>query len=187
MYEVDCFKRCCHARYCPLVTAWATTVHKFQGFEAGFDKSDTVAHIIADIGPLTWERLNPGTAYVVSSRAKTIGDHSESNPCPYNSNLFFSGAIGPHRFTECNIKKDGNPCILVEKRDAWVKHLMTKADTTNENTTIENRKESYNFITNTLNKAPIQDIKELHTRIVDILKNPSRSWKSRREQYILKK
>ncbi|KAL7525051.1 hypothetical protein ACHAWF_001199, partial [Thalassiosira exigua] len=119
MYEVDCFKRCCHARYCPLVTAWATTVHKFQGFEAGFDKSDTVAHIIADIGPLTWERLNPGTAYVVSSRAKTIGDHSESNPCPYNSNLFFSGAIGPHRFTECNIKKDGNPCILVEKRDAW--------------------------------------------------------------------
>lgn len=31
---------CCQVTYCPLVPAWATTIHKFQGFEAGFDKND---------------------------------------------------------------------------------------------------------------------------------------------------
>ena len=40
MQELYCTKRCCVARYCPLVLSWAMTVHKFQGFEAGFDEDD---------------------------------------------------------------------------------------------------------------------------------------------------
>ena len=71
MVDIDCPKKCCNAKYCPLVLAWATTIHKFQGFEAGFEPHDTINRIIADISTLDWEKLNPGTAYVVASRAKT--------------------------------------------------------------------------------------------------------------------
>ena len=67
MTEIDCPKLCCNAWYCPLVLAWATTVHKFQGFEAGFGEKDTVNYIIADINSLEWEKTNPGTAYVMAS------------------------------------------------------------------------------------------------------------------------
>ncbi len=44
---------CCTVTYCPLVTAWATTIHKFQGFEAGFDPNDQFKHLIVGPGGLT--------------------------------------------------------------------------------------------------------------------------------------
>jgi hypothetical protein len=61
---------CCTATYCPLVTAWATTIHKFQGFEAGFDPNDQFKHLIVDPGNLTTEQQNPGILYAAMSRAK---------------------------------------------------------------------------------------------------------------------
>ena len=46
MFEMGCQQipgnPCCSVKYCPLVLAWATTVHKFQGFEAGFDEKDQI-------------------------------------------------------------------------------------------------------------------------------------------------
>ena len=60
MFEMGCQhipgNPCCSVNYCPLVLAWATTVHRFQGFEAGFDEKDQFSQIVADIGPLDWER-----------------------------------------------------------------------------------------------------------------------------------
>ncbi len=44
---------CCKVTYCPLVPAWATTIHKFQGFKAGFDKNDQFKQLIVDPGDLT--------------------------------------------------------------------------------------------------------------------------------------
>ncbi len=41
----NCKQLCCMVTYCPLVTAWATTIHKFQGFEAGFDPNDQFNHL----------------------------------------------------------------------------------------------------------------------------------------------
>ena len=73
MSEFFCEKKCCIARFRPSVLAYATTVHKFQGFEAGFNEGDTIIHIIADISDLNWEKKNPGVAFVVASRAKSIG------------------------------------------------------------------------------------------------------------------
>ena len=57
MTELICSKTCCSAHYCPLVLAWATTIHKFQGFEAGFDENDPINYIIADINTLNWEKI----------------------------------------------------------------------------------------------------------------------------------
>ena len=60
--------------YCPLVLAWATTVHKFHDFEAGFEVEEEINTIIYNMNNLTWERQHPGIIYVGVSRAKTIGN-----------------------------------------------------------------------------------------------------------------
>ncbi len=66
--------------YCPLVTAWATTIHKFQGFESGFDPNDQFKHLIVNPGDLTTEQQNPGILYAAMSRAKTMGQMTPINP-----------------------------------------------------------------------------------------------------------
>jgi hypothetical protein len=55
---------CCNVTYCLLIPAWATTIHKFQGFEAGFDENDQFNHLIVDPGDLTTKQQNPGILYV---------------------------------------------------------------------------------------------------------------------------
>ena len=123
MYRHFCPRGCCIATYCPLVLAWATTIHKFQGFEAGFDESDDINYIIANINNLAWEKLHPGTAYTVTSRAKTIGAKTPDKPHPLDSNLFFEGQIGSQRFTNIAEKVNGEKCELLVKRENWVDYL----------------------------------------------------------------
>ena len=73
-YEMRCNKNgCCSVKFCPLVPAWASTIHKFQGFEAGFDDTDQFKYLIVDPGPTSWEQNCPGALYVALSRAKTMG------------------------------------------------------------------------------------------------------------------
>jgi hypothetical protein len=109
--------------YCPLVTAWATTIHKFQGFEAGFDENDQLKHLIVDPGKLLSEQQNPSILYIAMSHAKTIGHMSPKNPHPKDSAIYWTrsgicttrvlnitkkrGLVG--RITNClKIKKDKN-------------------------------------------------------------------------------
>ena len=94
--------------------SWATTIHKFQGFEAGFQKHDTVNRIIADISNLQWEKLHPGTTYVVVSRARTLGTMNEAEDQILDSALYFDCAIGPERFTNTKINKDGSTCVAAQ-------------------------------------------------------------------------
>jgi hypothetical protein len=58
---------CCTVTYCPLVTAWVTTIHKFQGFESGFDPNDQFKHLIVNPGDLTPEQQSPGILYAAIS------------------------------------------------------------------------------------------------------------------------
>jgi hypothetical protein len=81
-------KSCCSVTYCPLVPARVTTIHKFQGFEAGFDKNVQFKHLIADPGDLTTELPNQGILYVALSHAKTIGTVTPNNLHPKDSTLF---------------------------------------------------------------------------------------------------
>jgi hypothetical protein len=76
--------------YCPLVPAWATTIHMFQGFEAGFDKNDQFTHLIVDPGNLTTKLQNPGILYVALSHAKTIGTVTPNNLHPKDSAIFWT-------------------------------------------------------------------------------------------------
>ena len=115
MFKMNCQNNPKNPRYsveyCPLVSAWATTVHRFQGHEAGFDRKYQINRIVADIGPPDWEKTNPGTAYVVTSRARTIGNPTVDNPYPIDSALYFDCPIGTQRFENVLLIK-----IMVRKR-----------------------------------------------------------------------
>jgi hypothetical protein len=78
--------------YCPLVTAWATTIHKFQGLEAAFDPNDQFKHLIVNPGDLTTKQQNPGILYAAMSHAKTMGQMTPNNPRPKNSAIFWTGS-----------------------------------------------------------------------------------------------
>ena len=47
-----CRKGWCNVKWCPLVISWVSTIHKFLGFEADFDKSDMFKYLICDPGNL---------------------------------------------------------------------------------------------------------------------------------------
>ncbi len=81
-------KSCCSVTYCPLVSAWATTIHKFQGFDAGFDEMDQFWHLIIDPGDIKSKQQQLGLLYVATSRVKTIVDMTQNVPHPKNSVLF---------------------------------------------------------------------------------------------------
>ncbi len=86
-----CKQSCCTVTYCPLVTAWETTIHKFQGFKAGIDLNDQFKHLIVNPGSLTTKQQNPGILYAAMSRAKTMGHMTSNNPHPKESAIFWTG------------------------------------------------------------------------------------------------
>ena len=162
-----------------MVLAWASTVHKFQGFKAGFEETDQVRHIIANLNNLEWEKNHIGTAYVVTSRAKTIGHASD----PSKSNLFFDGQIGKPRFTDILKKENGDLCLLVEKRETWTKYLderykLTKARYNNNE--LRTMKRSMNSaIKNPFGENPNQ----LDKQIINIINHPNDVWALLRGNY----
>ncbi len=79
---------CCMVTYCPLVTAWATTIYKFQGFKAGFNPNDQFKHLIVDRGDLTTKQQNPWILYAAMSHPKTMGQMTPNNPHPKDSAIF---------------------------------------------------------------------------------------------------
>jgi hypothetical protein len=79
---------CCLVTFRPLVPSWATTIHRFQGFEAGFDRNDQFQHLIINPGDIKSEQQQPGILYVAMSHAKTMGDMTNDTPNPRNSAVY---------------------------------------------------------------------------------------------------
>ena len=65
---------------------------------------------------LDWEKINSGTAYVVTSQAGTIGNLMVDNPYPIDSTLYFECTIGTQMIEDVLIKDNG-------ERERWVKYL----------------------------------------------------------------
>ncbi len=88
-----CQKGYCTGTWCPLEISWETTIHKFQGFESGFDNSDMFRHLIVDPGDLKWEQTFPGALYVALSRANTMGTFEPDTYFPRDFLLFTGTAL----------------------------------------------------------------------------------------------
>ena len=101
----------------PLITAWSTTIHKFQGFEAGHDDTDRFKYLIIDPGNRTWETKNCGGLYVALSRGKEL------------SNIYWiNDGMCRSRITMGAYRKDGTLCELYKKRQHWVNYLKKRQE-----------------------------------------------------------
>jgi hypothetical protein len=129
---------CCSVTFCPLVTSWATTIQKFQGFEAGFDKNDQFQHLIINPGDIKSEQQQPGILYVAMSHAKKMGDTTNDTPNPRNSAVYWTGSgMSKNRVLHSSTKKQIHTqgqekvnCIKIKKRDKWVNYLTQQCRNT---------------------------------------------------------
>ncbi len=98
---------CCLVTFCPLVPSWATTIHKFQGFEAGFDRNDQFQHLIINPGDTKSEQQQPGILYVAMSHAKIMGDMTNDTPNPKNCAVYWTGCeMSKNRLLHGSTKKN---------------------------------------------------------------------------------
>ena len=110
--------------FCPLVVAFARTVHSFQGHEAGPGKA--IESLIVNPGNRSFEALNPGTLYCCVTRATTLG-----LPGMYNSALYFIGeAISTQRIQNLIFDKDGKKYEKVKMREIWTSYLRQRREIT---------------------------------------------------------
>ena len=127
---VQCQKKCCHLRICPLTPAYATTVHKFQGQSCGPTKpgkpTNEVQVNVCCPGSKLFEALNPGTLYTIISRATTLGDNSNKGSAIY----FIGENINRDRFTDIHKKRDGKVYEKVKRREKWISYLEARCEKT---------------------------------------------------------
>ena len=82
--------------------------------ETGFAEKDQINQIVVDIGPIDWGKTNPGTAYIVTSWARTIGSLTVDNPYPIDSTLYLECTIDTQRFENVLLKENGEKTVMVE-------------------------------------------------------------------------
>ena len=181
--------RCCTAHFCPIVPAYATTIHKFQGFEAGKSPQDRVQTLIIDCGSQNIEGLQPGLLYVAASRGKTIGSMSIQNPHPKDSSIYFQGIHwGEHRVLFCGTKLTGKndgsrmPSECAQKRNSWVNFLLKKADNTAERYDYSRKEAMLVDIENELRYSRYSR-RDIRIRIVKMITEPNETWKTNRRKY----
>lgn len=90
MVTQRCDKKCCCVKFCPLDLSFGMTSHTFQGQSAGpvdegQQPKSAVDRVIADPGTRSFEGNNPGTLYMICSRATTTGTGQ------LDSAIYFSG------------------------------------------------------------------------------------------------
>ena len=175
-----CRKGCCKVVWCPLEISWATTIHKFQGFEAGFDAKDMFRYLIVDPGDLKWEQTCPGALYVALSRAKTMGTFTSDTSFPRDSAIYWHGSgISTTRILEGH-KKNGNnkgdpkvKCLLVTKRERWVEYLHQKREQRPKRVFKGSAKQK-------IAKTKYTQI-EVRERIANIITAPNAAWAKRKK------
>jgi hypothetical protein len=177
--------------YCPLVTAWALTIHKFQGFKSGFDPYDQFKHLVVNPSNLTTKQQNPGMLYVAMSHAKTMGQMTPNNPHPKDSALFWTG-LGIRENRILNItKKRGLDVNITNCLKNQQKTKMSESPpwTKSINLIRMIRERPVNKIERKMPKQ-ISLLEHVHLKqsIAEIITNPNKNWKKlKREKYMTEK
>ena len=127
MVTLRCDRNCCTATFCPLELSFGMTAHTFQGQSAGpvdaGQPKNAVDRIVCDPGNRSFEGVNPGTLYMLCSRATTMGVSADR----LDSALYFSGPNAHrHRFLNLKYQKaTGSKGVRklykkVDLREKWV-------------------------------------------------------------------
>ena len=127
MCEFICRKGCCQRTFCPLELAYARTIHRFQGLQAGpvdAGKPKNVhQHIICDPDEKQFEGSALGLMHTAGSRATTLGDDNG-----IGSAMHFTGNLKDSRIRNLTCKENTlHEFELAKKRRHWVNHLQKKA------------------------------------------------------------
>lgn len=168
----------------PLTLAYGVTIHRFQGFEGGKDEHDLFQTIVVDPGNKDWEIKHLGTGYSAVSRAKTIG--SWDTPHPTDSALHFIGnGLSMHRLQTGKYKQDKTLCKAAISRNDWVKFLHKRARHTKKHTFNKKRLAKIKKTTFAMATDPnnyISSTQELDRRIYDMITNPNKKWKKKKQK-----
>ena len=170
----------------PLQIAYAITIHRCQGLEAGFGVDDRWNRVVIDPSDTLWEiNRNLGTMYVATSRGKTLG--SKDKTYPQDSAIYWMGnEVSEERIRNCKTKQNGQTCDAYIKRQNWANHLNTKAEETKKR---YNRERVEEIMATTYELATkgslIKDRDDLTRRIGQIITNPNDTWKRTKPEYEL--
>lgn len=186
MMTQPCTYNCCKMKFCPLVPAWASTLHKFQGMQAGQDKKDIINFLMVDCGDIKTEQNCPGMCYVATSRAKTIGTFEQKHP--KDSSLYWIGVgMNQTRLKEGALKWDEKNkgqkinCKKVQDRNDWVKYLLEKSEETKKEYTAEKlqliEKTTFNEATTCQ-----YDEDQINTSIMNMILKPNEEWSAKKEK-----
>ena len=168
----------------PLQIAYAVTIHRCQGLEAGPDAGDRWRRMIIDPGDILWEiSMCLGTQYVATSRAKTLGSKYEKYP--EDSSLYWTGTnVSIERIYNCKRKRNNQICLCFKKREKWLQHLEERAKATREK---YNTATMDHIIATTYAKAIsgqlIEDKTDLANKIANMIHKPNQTWKEASERY----
>jgi len=185
---------CCKVHFCPIVPAWAITIHKCQGMEAGLGDNEAINRIIIECGQRSAEGTNAGLLYVAVSRGKSLGSMSTTNPHPTDSPIYFHGdkmCLDRVRYTAVkwdDKKKKWADNEVVIKRRAWVEHLLRREeDTKNHHYTGDRLKQIEATTLQEALKGKRYNATELRLRMADMIFNPNEAWKQKLANYTVGK
>jgi hypothetical protein len=170
----------------PLQLAYAITIHRCQGLEAGFDEGDRWKRVIIDPSDVLWEISKClGTMYVSTSRGKTLGSKGVKHPT--DSSIYWIGSnVSLERIHNCKRKKNNQLCDSFQKRKKWVTHLEKKAEQTREKYDQARMDELKNTtVARALEGGLIRSKEDLTARIIDIITNPNQAWREAKKDYQL--
>ena len=187
--RVDCSYNqgdpCCTVRYCPLVLAWATTIHKFQGYEAGFEETDNVNRLIINPGNHSTEMETPGMFYVAASRGKTFGKPTAEQPRPKDSAVYWKGPVSTQSIQTVKYKQNGDVSVLVQKRDEWVEYLYDRAEKTKLKCSEEWKRQATAMVKTAIEREPLGQ-HNLDLRIIRMMCQRNRKWSDlRKAEYVV--
>ena len=89
----------------------------------GFGENNVINRLIINTSDHSTELDNPGMFYVAASRGKTFGKPTAEQPYPKDSAINWDGPLSKYSIKDVKPKKNGEVCVLVQKRDAWVERL----------------------------------------------------------------
>merc|ERR1712174_156764 len=136
--------------------------------------------LIINPGDHSTELNNPGMFYVAASRGKTFGKPTAEQPYPKDSAINWGGPVSKHSIKDVKPKKNGEVCVLVQKRDAWVERLYDCADETTSRCSEEWTKQATSRARAVMEEESLGQ-HNLDLKIIRMLRRPIKTSESKRQ------